>query len=74
MTLLRRNPANELDLFRRQMDRRFDEMAGDREFDLSVWNPAIELVVVGWALPTLLILKLCYTPIPVNSLAGLFFR
>lgn len=47
MTLLRRNPANELDLFRRQMDRLFDEMAGDREFDLSVWNPAIELNDAG---------------------------
>jgi HSP20 family protein len=47
MALARWNPTADVDLFRRQMDRLFDEMTGDRGFDMQQWNPAIELNDAG---------------------------
>lgn len=47
MRLARWNPATELDLFRRQMDRLFDEVTGDRSLNLEEWGPAIELNDAG---------------------------
>ncbi|AFZ42490.1 heat shock protein Hsp20 [Halothece sp. PCC 7418] len=47
MALVRWNPTADMDLFRRQMDRLFDEMTGERPFDLQEWNPAIELNDAG---------------------------
>lgn len=49
MALARWNPTADMELFRRQMDRLFDEMTGDRSgaFDIQEWNPAIELNDAG---------------------------
>ncbi|MDR9402069.1 MAG: Hsp20/alpha crystallin family protein [Halothece sp. Uz-M2-17] len=47
MALVRWNPTTDMDLFRRQMDRLFDEMTGERPFDFQEWNPAIELNDAG---------------------------
>jgi len=48
MALVRWNPTADMELFRRQMDRLFDEMTGDRAaFDLQDWTPAIELNDAG---------------------------
>lgn len=47
MALLRRNPATEFDLFRRQMDQLFNDLTANRAWDQSVWNPAIELNDAG---------------------------
>lgn len=37
------NPATELDMFRRQMDRLFDNLTGEHPMDSFQWGPAIEL-------------------------------
>lgn len=47
MALVRWNPTTDFDLFRRQMDRLFDEMTGDRAMNLQEWGPAIELNDAG---------------------------
>ena len=48
MALVRWNPTADMDLFRRQMDRLFDEMTADRAgFDFQDWHPAIELNDAG---------------------------
>lgn len=47
MALLRRNPASEFDLFRRQMDELFNDLTATRSWDQPVWNPAIELNDAG---------------------------
>jgi len=47
MTLLRRSPATEFDLFRRQMDQLFNDLTANRSWDQSPWNPAIELNDAG---------------------------
>ncbi|MFB6276915.1 MAG: Hsp20/alpha crystallin family protein [Halothece sp.] len=47
MALTRWNPATELDFFRRQMDRLFNEMTGDRAITPQIGQPAIELNDAG---------------------------
>jgi HSP20 family protein len=47
MALVRRNPATEFDLFRRQMDQLFKDLTGDRAWNEAIWNPAIELNDAG---------------------------
>lgn len=56
MALVRWNPTADFDLFRRQMDRLFDEMTADgfagslrehRGLDQQLWSPAIELNDAG---------------------------
>lgn len=47
MALLRRNPATDFDLFRRQMDQLFNDLTANRAWDQSLWNPAIELNDAG---------------------------
>lgn len=43
MTLIRWNPAFEIDTLRRQMDQIFDEMAGLNRETQYTWQPAIEI-------------------------------
>ena len=47
MALVRWNPATELDAFRRQMDRLFDEMTGDRALTPQWGQLPIELNDAG---------------------------
>ncbi len=43
MALARRNPATDLDFFRRQMDRVFNDLSSSHPLDFPTWSPAIEL-------------------------------
>jgi HSP20 family protein len=47
MALVRRNPAAEFDLFRRQMDQLLNDLRGDQAWNETVWNPAVELNDAG---------------------------
>lgn len=47
MALARWNPTTDLNLFRNQMDRLFDQITGDTPVDSFQWGPAIELSDAG---------------------------